>query len=62
MVVVGPRVRDLPLIVEGLLVDALGLHQAGGSPAGVDELLAQARALLAGEPVEVIEDRADGQG
>lgn len=51
MAVASPPVRDVPLIVEGLLVEAEQLHLDGAPPGEVDDRLVQARALLAGDPL-----------
>ena len=64
MSVRGSQLRDVPLIVEDLLVGAEEQHRAGAPAREVDEQLALARALLAGEAVEVelpLEWETDGQ-
>ncbi len=44
-----PAVRDVPLIIEDLLIQAVDLHCSGAPAAEVDACLAEARALLAGD-------------
>ena len=53
MEVVGRRLRDVPLIVEGLLARAEQVHRECLPAGDVDTRLGQARALLAGDPAEV---------
>ena len=61
MTAVGPRTRDLPLVVEDLLVAAEAKHEDGAPAEGVDDLLGEAKALLAGEYLELLLERNDGQ-
>ena len=63
MEVVGRRLRDVPLIVEGLLARAEHVHRECPPAGDVDTRLGQARALLAGDPAEVkpLPEWVDGQ-
>ena len=58
---VSPPVRDMPLIVEVLLIQAVDLHCSGAPAAEVDECLAEAKALLAGEQPVLPLERDHGQ-
>ncbi len=49
MAVWCPPPRDLPLVVEELLVEAQMLHRNGAPPGEVDAALTLAKSLLAGE-------------
>ena len=53
MEVVGRRLRDVPLIIEGLLARAEQVLREYPPAGDVDTRLGQARALLAGDPSEV---------
>lgn len=53
MEVVGRRLLDVPLIVEGLLARAEQVHREYPQAGDVEARLGQARALLAGDPAEV---------
>lgn len=61
MTAVGPRTRDLPLVVEDLLVAAEVKHEDGAPAEEVDDLLGGAKALLAGESLDLLLERNDGQ-
>ncbi len=61
MTAVGPRTRDLPLVIEDLLVAAEARHEDGAPAEEVDDLLGEAKALLAGEYLELLLERNDGQ-
>lgn len=53
MEVVGRRLRDVPLIVEGLLAKAEQVHRECPPVGEAEARLGQARALRAGDPAEV---------
>lgn len=63
MEVVGRRLRDVPLIVEGLLARTEQAHRECLPAGEADTRLGQARALLAGDPAEVtsLPEWVDGQ-
>jgi hypothetical protein len=51
----------LPLVIEDLLVAAEARHEDGAPAEEVDDLLGEAKALLAGEYLELLLERNDGQ-
>ena len=63
MEVVGRRLRDVPLIVEGLLAKAEQVHRECQPVGEAEARLGQARALLAGDPAEArpLPEWVDGQ-
>lgn len=62
MEIASQLARDVHLIVEGLVGEALELHRGHAPVADADECLAEAKALLAGERhVELMAGCGDGQ-
>ncbi len=61
MASVSPLARDVSLLIEDLLIQAVDLHCSGAPAAEVDECLAEAKALLSREQPMLPLERDHGQ-